>query len=104
MVQPSKDMKDQLTPIAAKLREGRAVIRPVSQVTLRLLAIPGRDRFAATVDDILRWMNRRAGRTLPETAWQRESFDLSDIGAQRTAAVALREPRYWAARLDDADK
>lgn len=103
MRQP-KDIKDQLTPIAAKLREGRSVIRPISQVTLRLKAIAGKDRFGTTVDDILRWMNRRAGRTLPEAAWQRQSFELSDIGAQRTAAVALKEPRYWAARLDDADK
>jgi hypothetical protein len=104
MVRQPKDIKTQLTPIAAKLREGRSVIRPISQVTLRLKATPGKDRFAATVDDILRWMNRRAGRTLPEAAWQRQSFELSDIGAQRTAAVALTEPKYWAARLDDADK
>lgn len=104
MAHQSKDLKDQLTPIAAKLREGRSVIRPVSQVTLRLKAVPGRDRYAETVDNILRWMNRRAGRTLPDTAWQRQSFELSEIGAQRTAAVAIKEPRYWAARLDDADK
>jgi len=104
MAYQSKDLRDQLTPIAAKLREGRSVIRPVSQATLRLKAIPGRDRYAETVDNILRWMNKRAGRTLPDTAWQRQSFELSEIGAQRTAAVAVKEPRYWAARLDDADK
>lgn len=100
----SSDVREQLTPIAAKLREGRAIIRPVSQVTLRLKPVPGKDRFATTVDDILRWINRRAGRSLPAAAWQRESFELSDIGAQRTAGVALQEPKYWAARLDDADK
>jgi hypothetical protein len=104
MVRLPKNIKDQLTPIAAKLREGRSVIRPVSQVTLRLKPAQGKDRFASTIDDILRWMNNRAGRTLPEAAWQRQSFELSDIGAQRTAAVALTDPRYWAARLDDADK
>ncbi|WP_369630957.1 MULTISPECIES: hypothetical protein [unclassified Variovorax] len=76
----------------------------MSQVTLRLKAIENRDQFAATVDNILRWMNKRAGQTLPEAAWQRQSFELSEIGAQRTAAVALKEPKYWAARLDDADK
>ena len=104
MVRPPKDLKDQLTPIAVKLREGRSVIRPISQVTLCLKATPGKDRFASTVDDILRWMNKRAGRYLPEAAWQRQTFELSDIGAQRTAAIALKDPRYWAARLDDADK
>lgn len=93
-----------MTPISAKLREGRSIIRPVSQVTLRLKPVPGQDRFATTVDDILRWINRRAGRDLPAAAWQRQSFELSDIGAQRTAGVALQEPKYWAARLDDADK
>lgn len=100
----SRDIREQLTPIAAKLREGRSIIRPVSQVTLRLKPVSGQDRFAATVDDILRWINRRAGRALPPSAWQRQSFELSDIGAQRTAGIALEEPKYWAARLDDADK
>jgi hypothetical protein len=100
----AKDLRDQLAPIAAKLKEGRAVIRPVSQATIRLKPVPGKDRFGLTVDSILRWMNRRAGRALPDEAWSRASFELSDVGAQRTAAVTLSEPRYWAARLDDADK
>jgi hypothetical protein len=99
-----RNFREQLAPIASKLREGRALIRPVSQVTVRLKPIVGIDRFANTVDDILRWLNNRAGRSLPDAAWQRKSFDLSDIGAQRTAAVSLTEPRYWAARLDDACK
>lgn len=100
----SKDIKDQLTPIAATLRAGRSVIRPVSQIMLTLPAEPGKDRFAGAVDCILQWMNKRAGRSLPEAAWQRQSFELSDVGAQRTAAVFLKSPKYWAARLDDADK
>lgn len=104
MIQNSASLRDQLSPLAAKLREGRAVIRPVSQVVLRLKEAGGRERFGATVDDILKWMNRRAGKALPEQAWQRKTFDLTDIGAQRTAAVALDAPRYWSARLDDADK
>lgn len=99
-----RDLKDQLAPIAVKLREGRSVIRPVSQVALRLPSEPGKDRFSKVVDEILRWMNKRAGRSLPDSAWQRQSFELSDVGAQRVAAVALKSPKYWAARLDDADK
>ncbi len=98
------NFREQLVPVASKLREGRALIRPVSQVTVRLKPIAGQDRFSSTVDNILRWLNNRAGHSLPDSAWQRKSFDLSDIGAQRTAAVALTEPRYWAARLDDACK
>lgn len=49
-------------------------------------------------------MNKRAGRALPDAAWNRKSFELTDVGAQRVAAVALESPRYWAGRLDDADK
>lgn len=97
-------LRQQLAPIATKLREGRAVIRPVSQVLLRLKPLEGQDRFNATIDQILRWVNSRAGRQLPAAAWQRQTFELSDIGSQRTAAVAMAEPRFWAARLDDADK
>ena len=104
MSRQAKDVREQLSPIVEKLRETRSAIRPVSELTVRLKAIPGRDRFAATVDEILRWMNLRSGQPLPEAAWQRHSFELSDVGAQRTAAIALKEPRYWAARLDDADK
>jgi len=100
----AQDPKSQLAPIAAKMREGRSVIRPVSQMTVRLKPLADKDRFALTVDSVLRWMNRRAGKALPMEAWNRTSFELSDVGAQRTAAVALTEPRYWAARLDDADK
>ncbi len=99
-----RDLKEQLAPISAKLREVRSLVTPVSQVTLRLKAHGGADRFKNTIDNILRWMDKRAGRKLPDVAWQGKTFELSDIGAQRTAAVALNDPRYWAARLDDADK
>lgn len=97
-------LREQMTPAASRLRDNRALIRPVSQVQLVLKRAGDEDLFAATVDHILRWMNNRAGRTLPREAWQRVSFELADIGAQRTAAVAIRDPRYWSARLDDADK
>lgn len=97
-------MREQLAPLAAKIRETRALIRPVSQVLFRLKPVPKKDRFSETVREILRWMDKRAGRRLPEDAWEGKSFELADIGSQRTAAVAIAEPRYWAARLDDADK
>jgi hypothetical protein len=99
-----KDVREPLSPIAIQLRESRSVIRPVSQIVIRLKPIDQKDRFNLCIDSILTWMNRRAGCQLPELAWQRQSFELSDIGAQRTAAVSIKSPRYWAARLDDADK
>ena len=49
-------------------------------------------------------MNNRAGRKLPTEAWSGDTFELEDVGAQRTAAVSIVAPRYWAARLDDADR
>jgi hypothetical protein len=104
MNRESRDMAEQPAPVAAKLREGLSVIRPVSQVALRLRPTNGHDRFTETIRHILRWMNRRAGRTLPDEAWQGKSFELTDLGAQRTAAISLPEHQYWAARLDDADK
>lgn len=104
MTSKANSKREQSVPVVARVRESYSVIRPISQITLRLKQNQARDRFAETVDSILRWINKRAGRRLPEDAWQRKSFELSDIGSQRTAAVAMSTPRYWAARLDDADK
>lgn len=104
MNRESQGMKEQFDTAPAKLREGLSVIRPVSQIALRLPSTKGHDRFTETIKHILRWMNRRAGRKLPAIAWQGQSFELTDIGAQRTAAIALPERQYWTARLDDADK
>lgn len=97
-------LAEQLAPIAPRIRETRARIRAVSQVSLRLPHDPGKDRFGTTVDAILRWADNRAGHRLPAEARQRKSFELSEIGSQRLAAVAIAEPRVWALRLDDADK
>ncbi len=92
------------TTWAYRVRDGRAIVRPVSQVTLKLKPIARNARFNEVVAECLKWLARRAGRTFPDVAWAQGSFDLTDIGAQRVGAVALQEPRYWAARLDDACK
>ncbi|MBF0285100.1 MAG: hypothetical protein HQL51_11655 [Magnetococcales bacterium] len=62
------------------------------------------DPFIKVRKIILKWIEKRSGRKLPKDAWDGRSFDLDEVGAQRTSAVAIDEPRYWAARLDDADK
>ena len=103
-MQSGKSLRDQLAPVSAALRKDRVHIQPVSQVTLRLKPGKHGDRFQETVRDILRWMDNRAGQKLPEEAWSMKSFEMTDVGAQRTAAVGLTDPLYWAARLDDADK
>ncbi len=81
----------------------KPIIRPVSQVTFEL----GPDEsngYTTAIRQVLEWMKHRAGGTLPTAAWELKSFELSDIGTQRAAAVAIQDPNYWAARLDDACK
>ena len=91
-----------LIPLAAKFREREAIVRPVSQIILQLSADDA--AFSAARNTVLRWMNNRAGRKLPKIAWDGETFELEEVGAQRTAAVSIVSPHYWAARLDDADR
>ena len=97
-------LAEQLAPLAPKIREVRSRIRAVSQVSLRLGATSGKDRFGSTIDGILRWADGRAGHRMPKEALEHKSFELSEIGSQRLAAVALDDPQIWALRLDDADK
>src|SRR5687768_15409678 len=104
MTQGQRTLREQLAPLAAKLRPSHSLVQPVSQIHLRLKPDGNKDRFADAGKMVIRWMDNRAGRRLPPEAWQLSSFELAEVGAQRTAAVAISDPRYWAARLDDADK
>lgn len=82
----------------------KAQVRAVSQVTFQIKSDDAAACFEQVRNETLGWVARRAGRPLPKEAWAGKSFDLQDVGAQRTAATALQNPRYWAARLDDADR
>lgn len=93
-----------LKPLAAELRQQRPKIRPVSQIALTLTNGKQSDIFGRARRECLQWLANRAGRSLPQSAWNGESFDLEEVGAQRVGAVGIESPRYWAARLDDADK
>lgn len=99
-----KSIREQLSPVSMALRQSRSLVQPVSQVTLRLKPGAQGDRFHETVRNILQWINNRAGKKLPDEAWGIKSFELTDVGAQHTAAISITDPLYWAARLDDADK
>ena len=103
-VRGARSMAEQLAPIAATARRRYANVRPVSQVILRLHRVGGADRFASAVGTVVSWIDSRAGRPLPKEAWDGTSFELEEVGAQRAEAVALDDPRYWAARIDDADR
>lgn len=82
-----------------------SIINSVSQVSLRLGSTDAEATFAAARQEILRWLNNKAGRRLPAEAWEGKSFELfREIGYQPVAAAALEKPHIWACRLDDADK
>ena len=98
----NSQLAEQLAPLAKKMKEKRATIRVVSQLNVRL-SHNSEDRFDGAVREVLRWMDERSGKQLPPDAWQLQSFDLTDIGAQRTSAIALQTPKYWAARMDNPD-
>jgi hypothetical protein len=93
-----------LAPLAERLRGSYSVVRPVSQVLLQLRGKPGTPAFEIARNVVVGWIKNRAGRPLPPEALQGESFELEEVGSQRTAAVAIEHPRYWAARLDDSDR
>lgn len=80
-----------------------ASVRAVSQVQF-LLAREGGDAFRTVQQEVLKWIRRKAGKALPKTAWDGLTFDLDEVGAQRVSAAHLDNPRYWAARVDDADR
>jgi hypothetical protein len=93
-----------LAPLAERLRGSYSVVRPVSQVVLQLRGRPGADAFEIARNVVIGWVRNRAGRPLPPEAMKGESFELEEVGSQRTAAAAIEHPRYWAARLDDSDR
>ncbi len=101
---PQRSLAEQLAPVAARLRGTYSVVRPVSQITLEIRRSDETDVFATARDIVVNWVKDRAGRPLPPQAWKGEGFELEEIGSQRTSAVSIEKPRYWAARLDDSDK
>jgi len=91
----------QLAPLAARLREERGLVRPISQLMLECTS-PDPDRVVRdTRAAVLDWIQKKAGQ-LPSSAWEGQPFDLVDVGAQRAEAAAIDD--YWAARVDDADR
>lgn len=78
-----------------------AAVKTVSQVNLRLERNKP-DPFKVVRDEVLDWVRWKAGKDLPRQAWDGLTFELDDVGAQRVAAAHLEDPKYWAARVDDA--
>ena len=99
-----KTLKEQLASIRNRIFAKSAVVQPVSQVTFECESGDTQSAFLTAQKEVLKWVARRAGRHLPDKAWDGQTFDLADVGSQPTAAVAIEEPRYWAVRIGDNDK
>lgn len=78
----------------------RSLSFPISQICIQIR----RTSVLSIQDEVLRWIAKRAGRSLPAKAWQGEAFSLEEIGAQHAEVCKLSSPHFWAARFDDADK
>src|SRR5262249_53684986 len=104
VVNPQPPLTDQLGALGPRTRTAAPIIRPVSQINLTLHGNEPANVLDQARLRILRWVSARSGRPLPKEAWTGSSFQLEEIGAQFASAVSLDTPRYWAARLDDADK
>ena len=89
-------------------RRSFAKIRPVSQVCFVVPCggVEGgvAQAFENVRGEILKWASNRAGRLLPDEAWQGDSFELESVGGQPVEATHLEDPVYYALRMDDADK
>src|SRR5262245_41855415 len=96
---PSANALKPTTPALSR----RPAIPPISHVLFTLRTTKDVDNFAAARKLCLEWLAYRAGRPIPVPAWSGASFELEDVGAQRVGAVSIEAPKYWSARLDDAD-
>lgn len=79
-------------------------VRSVSQVMLTFKSDDPKMTFGGIRKEALHWLANRAGRQLPKRAWDGESFDTLETGAQPISALSLENPYYWCFRLIDADK
>src|SRR5258707_3960245 len=90
--------------LSARSPARNPIVQKVSQVVVELEGQEPLSAFYLARERILGWLERRAGQQLPPEAWKGAHFELEGVGAQRAAVAAIENPRYWAARLDDADK
>lgn len=99
-----RTLAEQLRPLQPSVRQRHSSVTPVSQVLLHLRGANKSRIFDKARSQVLQWMSERAGRPLPPEALKGEAFELEEVGSQRVAAATIETPRYWAGRLDDADK
>lgn len=97
-------LSEQLEPLASRMRKSISKVRPVSQVLITLPSADLESSFQKIHHEILKWAQKRAGRRLPDNAWEGDSFELEEVGAQPLEATHLKYQDYYALKLDDDDK
>lgn len=91
-------MNQLVSQISSRFGENRIFVQTSSQIRL---AVTGEGIFRVLQERVLRWAFTpdRNLRTIPEAAWQGDSFEIDEEHSEQAEAVNLKEPRYWAFRL-----
>ena len=101
--QAGGSLAEQLASALPRIRGARPPAPPVSQVTMRIPADDLDGAFGEVRDEVLRWMQDRAGRSPPAEAWRGERFELAGAGSLRAEAAPAEDAGRWTARLEEAD-
>ena len=98
-------LAEQLASVLPRLRgvHPPAPRLPACRVTMRIPADDLDGAFGEVRNEVLRWMQDRAGRRLPAEAWRGEGFELAGANPLRAEAAPARDAGRWTARLDEAD-
>ena len=98
-------LAEQLASVLPRLHGARAPAprRPACRVTLHVPADDLDGAFGEVRNEVLRWMQDRAGRRLPAEAWRGEGFELAGANSLRAETAPARDAGRWTARLDEAD-
>ena len=96
-------LAEQLASALPHMRGARRPVLPACRITIRIPTDDLDGAFGEARDEVLRWMQDRAVRSLPAEAWRGEGFELAGTGPLRVEAAPARDAGRWTARLDEAD-
>ena len=99
--QGGASLAEQLAQALPHMRGARPPATPVCRATMRIPADDLDGTFGEVRDEVSRWMQDRAGRSLPAEAWRGEGFQLAGDDPLRVEAAP--DTGRWTARLEEAD-
>ena len=88
--QGGSSLAKQLTSVLPRMRSARARTTG-GQLTMRIPADDLDGAFGEARDEVLRWMQDRAGRSLSAEAWHGAEFELAGAGPPRAEAALARD-------------